>query len=144
MTYLLDVNVLIALIDPHHVHHDIAHNWFTAKANKSWATCAITENGVIRILANPRYPNWPGSPVVVVDHLKDLQKAPGHRFWSESVSLLDDNVVRIDQIRSSHQVTDCYLLSLAVHNHGLLATFDRRISADAVIGGDEALHVIET
>ena len=62
---LLDVNVLIALMDPRHVHHEQAHSWFAGSAPSAWATCPITENAVLRILGHPRYPNSPGPPAVV-------------------------------------------------------------------------------
>jgi hypothetical protein len=62
VTYLLDVNLLIALIDPTHIGHDAAHNWFGSIGSVSWATCPITENGVIRIVGHPKYPNSMGSP----------------------------------------------------------------------------------
>ena len=61
-TYLLDVNVLIALVDPAHVHHEPAHAWFSQQGSTSWATCPMTENGLLRIVGHPRYPNSPGSP----------------------------------------------------------------------------------
>jgi predicted nucleic acid-binding protein len=57
---LLDVNVLIALLDRRHVHHDPAHGWFAAAQANGWATCPLTQNAVLRILGQPRYPNSPG------------------------------------------------------------------------------------
>ena len=77
MTYLLDVNVLIALIDPGHVAHDDAHGWFSREGHTSWATCPITENGVLRILGNPKYPNSPGSPAIVAGIVEQLRSLPG-------------------------------------------------------------------
>jgi predicted nucleic acid-binding protein len=59
VTFLLDVNVLIALIDPGHVAHDDAHAWFQAEGQAGWSTCPLTENGVVRIVGNPKYPNSP-------------------------------------------------------------------------------------
>jgi uncharacterized protein len=73
VTFLLDVNVLIALIDPTHVSHGDAHRWFTREGSASWATCPITGNGVLRIVGNPRYPNTPGSPAVVATVLGGLR-----------------------------------------------------------------------
>ena len=64
-TFLLDVNVLIALIDPAHVQHDAAHDWFGRLGHLAWATCPLTENGLLRIVGNPRYPNSPGTPAAV-------------------------------------------------------------------------------
>lgn len=142
MTYLLDVNVLIALIDPAHVQHDAAHDWFAAHGKKSWASCPLTENGVVRIVGNVRYPNSPGTPAAVAQLMAGLCALPGHAFWPDNISLLDDKKIDASRILSSAQVTDSYLLALACAHGGKLATFDRRLVADAVRGGAKALHVI--
>ena len=143
MTYLLDVNVLIALIDPGHVAHDAAHAWFEASGHEDWATCPMTENGVMRIVGHARYTNTPGSPAVVAGIVARLRGLPGHRFWSDDLSLAGSDLVDPARILTSAQVTDTYLLALAKSNGGRLATFDRRLSAVAVKGGKAALHVIE-
>ena len=72
MALLLDVNVLIALIDPLHTLHEPAHTWFAQRQPQAWATCPITENAVLRIVGNPRYPNSPGTPAAVVPVLASL------------------------------------------------------------------------
>ncbi len=142
MTYLLDVNVLIALLDPGHVAHEDAHNWFAATGFVSWATCPITENGVLRILGNPKYPNSPGSPAAVAKIVEKLRDLPGHCFWAEDISLIGTEAVDPKQILTSAQVTDTYLLALAKVQGGELATFDRRLSVHAVKNGKVALHLI--
>jgi toxin-antitoxin system PIN domain toxin len=142
VTYLLDVNVLIALIDPGHVSHDDAHRWFEASGHSAWATCPITENGVIRIVGNPKYPNSPGSPAIVADIVRTLSTLPGHRFWTDDVSLVGTADINAAKILTSAQVTDTYLLALAKAHGGTLATFDRKLSVDAVKGGKSALHLI--
>lgn len=139
MTFLLDVNVLIALIDPAHVAHDPAHNWFAATGNKDWATCPITENGVIRILGNPKYPNSPGSPAAVADIVEKLRALPGHSFWADDLSLVGSGHVDTSKILTSAQLTDTYLLALACAHGGQLATFDRKLSVAAVRNGKAAL-----
>lgn len=143
MTFLLDVNVLIALIDPAHVSHDAAHHWFGKAGRTSWATCPITENGVIRIVGHPRYPNTPGSTVNVAAILARMRELPGHVFWPDGLSLIDDANVDISRVLTSAQVTDTYLLALARSHEGHLATFDRRLSSKAVNGGKTALHIID-
>jgi toxin-antitoxin system PIN domain toxin len=140
--FLLDVNVLIALIDPAHVLHDRAHAWFAAKGHKAWATCPLTENGVLRIVGHPRYPNCPGSPAVVAELLKSFRKLSGHVFWPDDISLLDSELLDTTHLLDSAHVTDSYLLALACAHEGQLATFDQRIPADPVIGGSKGLHVI--
>ena len=142
MTYLLDVNVLVALIDPNHVGHDAAHHWFETIGAAAWATCPITENGVLRIVGNVKYPSTPGSPAEVATIVAQMRGLPGHQFWADDISLLDNEHVDATQLLTSAQVTDTYLLTLAVANKGKLATFDRRLSPKAVKGGKAALHLI--
>ena len=83
---LLDVNVLIALLDPRHVHHERAHTWLSAAAPLPWASCPLTENAVLRILGNPRYPNSPGPPAAVAPLLEAWRNLPRHRFWHDRLS----------------------------------------------------------
>jgi len=142
MTFLLDVNVLVALIDPAHVQHDAAHDWFAKHGKKAWATCPLTENGVMRIVGNARYPNSPGTPAAVAQLMTGLCALPGHVFWPDDISLLDTKKLDAMRILNSAQVTDSYLLALACTHGGKLATFDRRLVTDAVRGGAKGLHLI--
>jgi toxin-antitoxin system PIN domain toxin len=140
--FLLDVNVLIALIDPAHVQHDRAHAWFAAKGRKAWATCPLTENGVLRIVGHPRYPSSPGSPAVVAELLSSFRSLPGHAFWPDDLSLLDGEHVNAERLLDSAHVTDSYLLALARAHEGQLATFDQRMPTESVVDGAKALHLI--
>jgi hypothetical protein len=140
--YLLDVNVLIALIDPAHVQHDRAHEWFAASGKHAWATCPLTENGVLRIVGSARYPNSPGTPAAVAELFAGLCALPGHEFWPDGITLLDRQRIDSARLLDSGQVTDTYLLALAVAHSGKLASFDRHLVPDAVNGGAEALHLI--
>ncbi|MBU6298703.1 MAG: PIN domain-containing protein [Alphaproteobacteria bacterium] len=142
-TYLLDVNVLIALIDPTHVQHDPAHDWFSRQGQEQWATCPLTENGVLRIVGNPRYPNSPGPPATLVPLMAGLCALSGHVFWPDDISLLDGETFDQARLLSFGQVTDSYLLALAHTHKGQLATFDRRLVADAVRNGAQSLHLIK-
>jgi uncharacterized protein len=141
--FLLDVNVLIALIDPAHVQHDRAHAWFETKGHRAWATCPLTEMGVLRIVGHPRYPSSPGSPAAVAELLVSLRKLAGHTFWPDDVSLLDGRHADATRLLDSAHVTDSYLLALAHAHKGQLATFDRRIPTDSVVDGVNVLHVIQ-
>ena len=138
--YLLDVNLLLALSDPMHVHHEAAHRWFAEQGRQAWATCPITENGLVRIASHPRYPNRPGNVSVVLAILRQFCAAEGHHFWEEDISLRD--VLQSGIAITPAQVTDVYLLGLAVHKEGKLAILDKHIPALAVRDGPQALELL--
>lgn len=142
MTFLLDVNVVIALIDTRHVDHDPAVNWFDRNAIEDWATCPIVENGAVRIVGNPRYANSPGNPALAAAIVRELTALPGHTFWPDDLSLVSHRLIDTNRVLTPGQITDTYLLALAVRNGGRFATLDRRLAADAVTGGKAALLVI--
>jgi hypothetical protein len=139
-THLLDVNLLLALTDPMHIHQQSAQRWFVEKGQQAWATCPLTENGFIRIASHPNYPNRPGDVTAVLDILRRLCEVPGHHFWSEDISIL--RILEPEALITHAQITDVFLLGLAVHKKGKLATLDQRIPADAVRGGRKALERI--
>ena len=143
MTFLLDVNVLIALIDPAHVHHELSRGWFGREGRQSWATCPISENGVLRIVGHPAYGNSPGSPAAVAAVLFDLRTLGNHLFWPDDISLLASDLVDPARLLVSAQVADTYLLALACSKGGRLATLDRRLNTAAVRGGGSGLCLIE-
>ena len=135
---LLDVNVHVALFDPNHVHHDLAHDWFAEHREAGWATCALTENGLVRVLAHAAYGAGVGAAAVV--HALRRFKASGHhQFWPEALSLTDEGVFNPAMLGGSRQVTDVYLLGLAQQRGGVLATFDRSIPLQAVVGARPGL-----
>jgi hypothetical protein len=132
---LLDVSLLIALFDSDHVHHEPAHDWFADHHIHGWATCALTQNGFVRILANPRYPaTVKYRPAELLQHLRQFCGSRHHVFWSESVSLTDTKIFNAALIRGHRQVSDVYLLGLARKMGGYLATCDAGIPVNAVIG----------
>lgn len=139
--YLLDINLLLALTDPMHVHHDIAHQWFDQTGRHMWATCPLTENGFVRIASHPKYPNRPGDASAVLAMLRQFCDMEGHQFWAEDISLR--HLLSADAVFTHHQITDLYLLGLAVHRHGKLATLDRRIPAAAIQDGIHALEMLD-
>jgi toxin-antitoxin system PIN domain toxin len=142
MAFLLDANVLIALIDPAHVHSSVAHGWFANEGRHAWATCPITENAVLRIIGNPRYPNSPESPARVAPLLQGMCALPGHEFWPDEVSVLDAVALDLSRLLAVSQVTDTYLLALARARGGQLATLDRRLVTNAVPNGRTHLRLI--
>lgn len=127
---LLDVNFLIALFDPEHVHHEPAHSWFGGHRSSGWATCPLTENGVVRILSNPAYSPSVEQPAEIARRLASFRKSGGHVFWPDDVSLCDPELFNL-AVGHRH-LTDVYLLGLAVRHGGRLATFDRSIPVKAV------------
>lgn len=139
-TYLPDINLLFALTDPMHIHHDVAHRWFADFGAAAWATCPLTENGFVRIASHPHYPNRLGGVSAALAMLRQLCAAHGHQFWSEDISIRD--LSGLDTIITHAHVTDVYLLGLAVQKGGKLATLDQHLPAMAIQHGMEALELI--
>ncbi len=141
---LVDVNVLVALFDPDHVHHDLAHDWFAEDGATGWATCPLTENGFIRVVSNPRYRPDASTASAAIERLRKFCASGRHHFWAESVSLRDPSLFVPAEIRGHRQLTDVYLLGLARRMGGRLATFDRTISVATVKGAKQShLAIIE-
>ena len=128
---LLDVNVLIALLDADHMHHRPAVTWLSANIDAGWASCAITQNACVRIMSQPGYPAaMPAAGVAA--RLRKATQSAHHRFVASTISLLDPELFDTAQLLGPKQVTDVYLLGLAV-SHGLrLVTFDGAISLRAI------------
>ncbi|MDQ2846469.1 MAG: VapC toxin family PIN domain ribonuclease [Actinomycetota bacterium] len=134
---LLDVNVLLALLDGDHVQHVTAREWFRAEVAAGWASCGVTQNGFVRIISQPRYPS-PVPAAQAIVRLATASAGPHHQFLPSSVSILDSGIVDPSRILSSRQITDVYLLALAVANDLLLVTFDQSIPLAAVSGASTA------
>ena len=136
MRALLDVNVLIALLDENHVHHAAASDWLAERIESGWASCPLTQNGCIRILSQPRYPNALGVGEAMA-RLRTAVSTPHHRFIADDVSLLDDAVVDRRRLSGPRQVTDVYLLALAVAHGARMVTLDKSVPLSAVPGASE-------
>jgi toxin-antitoxin system PIN domain toxin len=136
---LLDVNVLVALFQPEHVHHDLAHDWFAEHRQDGWATCPITEAGLVRLLANPRFHPGGIGVATVVDRLRRLQADRAHEWWEANISLADPTLFKPTSIRGHRQVTDVYLAGLAHSRGGKLVTFDGAVLWSAVAGARPSL-----
>ena len=143
MTSLLDVNVLIALLDQNHVHHVRAWAWFEQDIGTwGWASCPLTQNGCVRVMSQPGY-SGAFSANEVAERLRDACRDLKHEFWPDSISLLREDRANWGLAVGPRQITDLYLLALAVEKRGRLATFDRRVAWAAVHGAaDETLRVI--
>ena len=143
MRALLDVNVLIALLDPDHVHHRSATGWLVQNLHLGWASCPLTQNGCIRIMSQPGYPNAVPA-AVVIERLREATAHSAHRFWPDDTSMLDAKAIDETQVHGPRQVTDVYLLALAVKHGGRFVTFDGAIARAAVRGsGAGQLHVLK-
>lgn len=133
MRALLDVNVLLALLDADHVDHGRAREWMGREIDHGWASCPITQNGFVRILSQPQYP----SPVSVAEATLRLARATRtehHAFWPCDLTFLDGELIDRTRVHGPRQVTDVYLLALAVRHQGRFVTFDGRVSPAAVPG----------
>ena len=131
MRSLLDVNVLIALLDADHALHSVAMHWFSAHSSEGWASCPITQNGCVRVMAGAGYSN-PLPVSAIVERLAEATAQKLHEFWPDEVSLLDASVVDASRVHGPRQVTDLYLLALAASRGGRLVTFDRSVPIEAV------------
>jgi len=138
---LLDVNVLIALFDVEHTAHLRAQQWLRDNLDSGWATCPITQNGMIRIMSQPSYPRATSTEDMTL-RLRTAAADPSHRFLSDSISLTDERHVRSESLLTAATTTDIYLLALAVANNARLVTFDRNVSLRAVVGATAAHWVV--
>jgi len=143
MRALLDVNVMIALLDSAHTMHRKAWSWLEQEISHGWASCPITQNAVVRIMSQPAYPGT--LPVAVVaERLGEACSSPEHRFWPDDISLMADGLIDWNRLLGHRQVTDTYLLALAVRHQGRFVTFDRRVSPDSLSeGAGTYLEIIE-
>ena len=131
---LLDVNVWIALLDDAHQFSEEANAFIESPAARI-ATCPLVENGVIRIMAMPSYSRGGGLPMSLVrQRLQHACASLDHTFWPDDVSLRDDTLVDFSRVQGHQQVTDLYLLALAVRHGGRLVTFDRAVALSSVRG----------
>ena len=140
---LLDTNTLLALLDPTHVFHHAAHRWVETSPELVWLTCPLVQNGVLRVASQASYPNRLGTALEVRAILQAFCADARHEFCPDDLSLLDDELLAHPELLTPARITDLYLLALARRHGAQLATFDRRIPAEAVPGGRAALLVLE-
>jgi uncharacterized protein len=128
-SYLLDVNVLIALLWPPHEAHTRAQRWFGKNADQGWATCAMTQAGFVRIVSNPAFSRRAISPQDALAVLQGSLKHRAHHLWAEDIGLAEAVTQFGRRLIGHQQVTDAYLLGLAIHKKGRLATLDSSIAS---------------
>lgn len=137
---LLDTSILIALLDASHIHHRLVSQWLPEHASSGWASCPITLNGCIRILSQPSYPNR--LPMeVVVQGLRQAMQNPLHEFWADDINPANATAINWSYTVRPAQLTDVYLLALAVARQGRLVTLDKGIAL-ACVAGAQARHLV--
>lgn len=129
MSCLLDVNVLIALLWPPHEAHTRAQRWFARNADQGWATCAMTQAGFVRIVSNPVFSRRAVSPRDALEVLSGSLQHPAHRFWTEDIGVTEALAHFGRRLLGHQQITDAYLLGLAIQKKGRLATLDASLSS---------------
>jgi uncharacterized protein len=142
--FLLDVNVLIALGWRAHPDHVRVLSWFAKQSVKGWATCPFTQAAFVRIVSNPAFSVYAASPREALQLLSFNLKHPKHQFWADDLTL-DEALSRFtDKITGHQQVTDAYLLGLAIRKKGRFATLDRSVLALLPAGapGHDAVELI--
>jgi toxin-antitoxin system PIN domain toxin len=144
--WLLDVNVLLAILWPPHAFHDRAIEWFLDHQAEAWATCPLTEIGFLRVVTNPAFsPFAPGFDEAIEMLIVSKQESAAHRFWPANIPCDELASTFGKRISGHQQITNAYLLALAIHHRGKLVTFDRRIRRLAPEGSPEldALTILE-
>ena len=129
MTYLLDLNLLIALAWPSHVHHRAAQEWFRQTGKQNWASSPLTQTGFIRISSNPKFIDGAVTPKEAVALLEKATKLGHHQFWPDDLDITSTSTIPTSHLLGHQQVTDAYLLGLAIDRKGKLATLDASLRA---------------
>ncbi len=127
--YLLDTNVLVALLWPSHAHHALAVKWFARHRTAGWASCPLTQSGFVRIVSNPAFSRDAVTPTEAASLLAANTGAADHVFWPDALPFADSTAFAGPRLVGHQQVTDAYLLGLALRRGGVLATLDERIGA---------------
>jgi toxin-antitoxin system PIN domain toxin len=140
MKYLLDVNVLIALTQPDHIHFKTVTNWFDTPG-RDWGICAFSEAGFLRLSSNPSVGNLTLDEATAI--LATLARHPGYRYWPISVPWMSLVEPFAERVLGHQQVADALLLGLAIKENGVLVTLDKGIRYMAGPRYAHHLHVLE-
>ena len=138
-SYLLDVNVLVSLSWPEHSQHSLVRRWFATNRARGWATCPIVQAGFVRIVSNPSFSAKSVTVQEATEALRIGLEDDAHQFWPDSISFPDAARLLKAPITGHQRVTDAYLVALAIHNRGRLATLDRGIPKFAPAGSVELI-----
>jgi uncharacterized protein len=137
--YLLDVNVLIALAWPEHRQHSVGRAWFARNSAKGWATCPLVQAGFVRIVSNPAFSSQAVSARQAIESLTVSLRDRAHQFWPDSISMPDAVQLLKGRVKGHQQITEAYLVALAIHHRGKLATLDRKVMEFAPTGSVEVI-----
>jgi toxin-antitoxin system PIN domain toxin len=139
---LLDVNLLIALAWPNHVHNRAALRWFDKNQKSGWATCPLTESGFVRVSSNPRILPEARSPREAIALLRRMVALAGHVFWQDDISIAASDFIDETKLLGHRQITDAHLLAVALRHGGRLATLDRGVTQ--LVPGSRTAHQVVT
>jgi toxin-antitoxin system PIN domain toxin len=128
---LLDINVLIALTHSAHVHHALVQDWVQAQGKLAWSSCTVTQLGFVRLAGMPAIGGANTSPAAALALLDQLLAHPGHHFWPDAQGIANSEALRSPLIVGHRQVTDGYLLGLAMREGSALVTLDRGLASVA-------------
>lgn len=128
MIGLPDVNVLVALAWPNHVHHQAARQWFDDHHRDGWATCPLTESGFVRVSANRRVMPIATTPPQAIRLLSEMTGLEGHTFWTDETSIARSRWIAAEMLVGHGQVTDAHILAVTLSHGGRLVTFDGGIA----------------
>ncbi len=142
VTPLLDVNVLIALAWPTHLHHEAAVAWFMARSGQAWATTPVTQLGFVRVSSNRRVLPDARSPSEAAAVLRAMTASAGHEFWPDDLEPAQSPWTRNDRLTGHQQVTDAHMLALADRHSGCVATFDQALASLA--SDPSRVHLLAT
>jgi hypothetical protein len=144
-TALLDVNVLIALLWPAHEHFDAAHEWFAPRGGRvRWATCPLTQLAFVRIVSNPAFSPDALAPADALGLLERNLAHPAHEFWPDAIGLMEAVGPLAPRLQGHRQLSDVYLLGLALKHRGTLASFDGGLRALAAGDRGAGLEIVPT
>ncbi len=141
-TPLLDVNVLVALAWPNHIHHEAASAWFGRHHKAGWATCSFTQTGFVRVSSNAKVIPDARRPGEAIQLLRELTALDGHEFWTDDIALATSEFVDTRRIIGYRQITDAHLVALTIRHRGKLATFDAGIAEVVPEGVDRDAQLV--
>jgi toxin-antitoxin system PIN domain toxin len=138
--YLLDANVLVALLWPRHHHKQVVREWFLRNASHSFASCSLTQAGFVRLTSTPHIVGEKYSLLESKQLLWTFLNQPSHTFWPTTISLFDAMAPFEKRMQGAKQITDAYLLGITISHGGKFATVDKAVKS---LAGVKYANVVE-